>query len=168
MRDMIVEVPNGVEVKSDGSAVYVKGPNGEASKAIKAKFTLSIKDGRVEVETASAPLKNMIKAHVRNLIKGVTEGFQKKMVIRYAHFPVTIEVKGKHVFIKNFLGEKRPRKTKLCGSAKIDVKGQIITISGPSLEDVSETAANLRRATKIKEKDGRVFQDGIYMSEEGD
>ncbi|MEM4336168.1 MAG: 50S ribosomal protein L6 [Candidatus Anstonellales archaeon] len=168
MRDIVVEVPKGVEVKSDGSAVYVKGPKGEASKLIKAKFTLSVKDGRVEVEAASAPLKNTIKAHVRNLIKGVTEGFQKKMVIRYAHFPITIEVKGKDVLIKNFLGEKKPRKTKVCGNAKIEVRGQEIVISGPSLEDVSETAANLRRATRIKEKDGRVFQDGIYPTEEGE
>ncbi|MGB9719170.1 MAG: 50S ribosomal protein L6 [Candidatus Anstonellales archaeon] len=165
MRDIVVEVPNGVEVKSDGSAIHVKGPKGEASKLIKAKFTLSIKEGRVEVEAASAPLKNTIKAHVRNLIRGVTEGFQKRMVIRYAHFPVTIEVKGKTVLIKNFLGEKRPRMTKLCGSTKIDVKGQEVILSGPSLEDVSETAANLRRTTRIKEKDGRVFQDGIYPKE---
>ncbi len=168
MRDMIVEIPKGVEVKTDGSAVHVKGPKGEASKLIKAKFTLSIKEGKVEVETANAPLKNTVKAHIRNLIKGVTEGFQKKMLIRYAHFPVTIEVKGKSVFIKNFLGEKKPRKTKLCGDSKIEVKGQEIIISGPSLEDVSETAANLRRATRIKEKDGRVFQDGIYPVDEGD
>jgi len=162
MREIVVEVPEGVEIKTDGSVIYVKGPKGEASKKIGSKFTLSVKDGKVEVDTASAPLKNTIKAHVRNLIKGVTEGFQKKMVARYAHFPITIEVKGNIVFIKNFLGEKNPRKAKICGNSKIEVKGQEIIISGPSLEDVSETAANLRRATRIKEKDGRVFQDGIY------
>jgi len=166
MRDIVVEVPNGVEVKSDGSAVYAKGPKGEASKIIKAKFTLSVKDGKVEVEAASPALKNTIKAHVRNLVKGVTEGFTKKMVIRYAHFPVTIEAKGNTVLIKNFLGEKKPRKAKICGNTKIEVKGQEIILSGPSLEDVNETAANLRRATRIKEKDGRVFQDGIYPAGE--
>ena len=65
--------------------------------------------------------------------------------------------------IKNFLGEKQPRKTTVIGEkTKVEVKGQVLTISGPDKDAVGQTASNIKQATKIKEKDSRVFQDGFY------
>ncbi|HID72385.1 TPA: 50S ribosomal protein L6, partial [Candidatus Micrarchaeota archaeon] len=104
-----------------------------------------------------------VESLVNSMCKGVKDGFEKKMKILFAHFPISIEVKGKDIFVKNFLGERAPRKTSLVGDAtKLQVKGQSITISGPDKEAVGQTAANLRTITRIKEKDGRIFQDGIY------
>ena len=105
-----------------------------------------------------------INAHLRNMTKGAAGEYTKEMQIIFAHFPVTIEVKGKDVFIKNFLGEKQPRMAKIHGNAKIETSGQIITIKGHNKEDVGQTANNLKRATKITNKDNRIFQDGIYYS----
>jgi large subunit ribosomal protein L6 len=42
------------------------------------------------------------------------------------------------------------------------VKGQNVRVYGTSLDDVSQTAANIRLACKIRNKDSRVFQDGLY------
>jgi large subunit ribosomal protein L6 len=108
------------------------------------------------------------KAIIESAIKGVTEGYSKKLKVLYAHFPATLEVKGKDLLIKNFLGEKNPRKAKIVGdSTKVDAKGQQLTISGPDKESVGQTLANLRAAIKIRKFDPRVFQDGIYETEEG-
>ena len=67
--------------------------------------------------------------------------------------------------IKNFLGEKQPRKTRIVGNTKLEVKGQEVTVSGCDKDAIGATIANLRTATKIKDKDPRVFQDGLYVIE---
>ena len=162
--DMSVSVPEGVSVSVDGSTVHVKGPKGEISKEFSKRAKVSVQGNEVVVEAKPA-LKGTIEAVVRNMIKGVTEGHVKKLKVLYAHFPITVEVKGKEIIIKNFLGEKQPRKTKIHGDAKVEVKGQLITVSGIDKEAVGQTAANLKSAVKIKGKDIRVFQDGIYEVE---
>jgi len=45
-------------------------------------------------------------SHIKNLVKGVSEGFECKMTIVYAHFPMQVKVEGKTLVIGNFLGEK--------------------------------------------------------------
>jgi large subunit ribosomal protein L6 len=67
--------------------------------------------------------------------------------------------------IKNFLGEKQPRKAKIVGQTKVEAKGQEMTVSGLSKEEVGQTIANLKSATRIRNRDSRVFQDGFYIIE---
>ena len=43
------------------------------------------------------------------------------------------------------------------------MKGQNVRVYGPSLDDVSQTAANIRKACRMRNKDTRVFQDGLYF-----
>jgi len=69
------------------------------------------------------------------------------------------------VTIENFTGERSPRIAKIMGDAKVMPKGDDVTVQGINIEDVSQTAANIERATKIKKKDPRVFLDGIYTYE---
>ena len=49
--------------------------------------------------------------YLQNLIKGVQAGFEYKMRLVYAHFPINVNIEdgGKLVEIRNFLGEKRVR-----------------------------------------------------------
>jgi large subunit ribosomal protein L6 len=50
----------------------------------------------------------------------------------------------------------------------VSVVGEDVVIQGPSLEDVSQTAANIELATKTKGKDQRVFLDGLYIYSKGE
>ncbi len=102
-------------------------------------------------------------AHIRNMIVGVTKGYEYKMKIVFAHFPIKASVKGDTFMIENFLGEKHPRKARILGITKVNVKGDLVDLTGPDVEAVGQTAANIERATKIKGFDPRVFQDGIYI-----
>jgi large subunit ribosomal protein L6 len=99
------------------------------------------------------------------MLVGATKGFEYKMKIVYAHFPIKTAIKGDTFVIENFLGEKFPRKTKILGVTKVQVKGDQVVLNGPNVEDVGQTAANIEKATKIKGFDPRVFQDGIYITE---
>ncbi|HLE65245.1 MAG TPA: 50S ribosomal protein L6, partial [Candidatus Bathyarchaeia archaeon] len=104
-------------------------------------------------------------AHVRNMIKGVTKGYKYSLRTVYAHFPVTVKVdeKARTLRIENFTGEKTPRFAQILDSVKVTVKGEDIFVEGTDLKAVSQTAANIQNATRIKKKDQRVFLDGIYV-----
>ncbi|MCQ2976527.1 MAG: 50S ribosomal protein L6 [archaeon] len=168
-----IEIPEGVEVIVN-EEVSVKGPNGQTSR----EFTypnvdIKVEDDVVVLETAFPKKadKSMIgttRAHIQNMITGVTDGFTYRMKIVFAHFPMTVKAQGDKVTIDNFIGERHPRSAKIVGDAKVSVKGDEVIITGVNKEDVGQTMANLEQATKIKGKDPRVFQDGIYLvSREG-
>jgi large subunit ribosomal protein L6 len=161
---MMIEVPDGITIQVDGHKVTAKGPNGEVQKVFSKRASIKLEGSKLEV-SANKALKGTIEAIVENMVTGVNEGFTRKLKVLYAHFPISIEVKGKDILIKNFLGERQPRKTALVGSTKVEVKGQNVTVSGPDKEAVGQTIANLKTSMKVKEKDGRIFQDGIYESE---
>jgi len=69
------------------------------------------------------------------------------------------------VIIENFGGERRPRKASIQGDVRIKIGGDDISVQGIDFECVTQTAANIQQATKIKKKDPRVFLDGIYVFE---
>jgi large subunit ribosomal protein L6 len=86
------------------------------------------------------------------------------MEVFYSHFPMQVSVDGDHVVIENFLGERAPRRTPIHGDTEVQVDGEEITLSGPSIEDVGQTAADIEQLTRVQEKDTRVFQDGVYIT----
>jgi large subunit ribosomal protein L6 len=73
--------------------------------------------------------------------------------------------KERKLLIENFTGEKTPRIVRIVGDSTVRVSGDEIVIQGINLQDVSQSAANIEQATKIKDKDQRVFLDGIYIFE---
>ena len=159
-----IEIPEGVEVSLSGKSLKAKGKNGEVEREFRGSpVEIAVEGNKVKVGAKSRAMEGTVAAHVRSMLKGVTEGFQKTLVMKYAHFPMSIEVKEKEVLIKNFLGEKVARKAKIHGNAKVEVNGQEIVVSGPDMEGVGQTAANIRQVTKVKGKDIRIFQDGIYI-----
>jgi len=166
-----IAVPEKVRVTIDKGTIKVKGPQGEISKRLShPKVKLEVK-GKNIVVTSELPRKaekalvGTYGAHIRNMLRGATDGFEYKMKIVYAHFPIKASVKGNVFLVENFLGEKFARKTKILGSTKVSIKGDQVVLNGPNVEDVGQTAANIERATKIKGFDPRVFQDGIYIIE---
>ena len=174
--ERIIEIPENVEVSIEGDTtkgytVKVKGPLGENSRFLKFRGVYIEKINnhiKVYAKEEKSRLKAMVgtfTAHIRNLIKGVTEGFEYKLKVVYSHFPIKLRVEGNEVIIENFLGEKYPRRAKIVGRAKVEIRGQEIIVKGIDKEECGQTAANLEQATKIKRLDPRVFQDGIYIVE---
>jgi large subunit ribosomal protein L6 len=166
-----VEIPENVEGMLDGRTVTIKGEKGELTRDFShAPINIQL-DGKTVTVQASWPRKKeaalvgTVRSHIQNMIKGVTKGFTYKLKIVFSHFPITVKIQGKTLTIQNFTGERNPRKAKIMGDTKVTVKGDDIIVQGINLEDVSQTAANIQNATKIRNKDPRVFLDGIYVSE---
>ncbi|WP_404980405.1 50S ribosomal protein L6 [Candidatus Hadarchaeum sp.] len=166
-----IELPDGVEVKVEGKRVEVSGKKGALSREFDFPG-LEIKiQGRVIIGTISSLRRRdkaalgVFKAHLMNMIKGVTEGFVYKLRTVYSHFPITVKVEGKRVTIHNFLGEKSPRVAEIVGDVSVEVNGDEIIVRGINKDDVGQTAFNIEQATSVKYRDRRIFQDGCYIVE---
>ncbi|CAH1756257.1 6591_t:CDS:2 [Entrophospora sp. SA101] len=109
-----------------------------------------------------------VKTHIKNMIIGVTKGFEYKMRYVYAHFPINVHIDGSDVEIRNFIGEKVIRRVKMLESVTIEVSKDIkdeLVLTGNDLENVSQSAADIQHSTTVKNKDIRKFLDGVYVSE---
>jgi len=163
-----IQIPDGVKVNLKGSMLQVQGPLGNVYKNFKKiPVLIEINNDKILLRKTGERKKhlailNTSKSLIQTLCVGVVDGFTIKMKIVYSHFPITVKVEGKNVLIENFQGERAPRISPIKGAAKVTVKGDDVIITGPVLTDVSQTAANIQLKSKVKNKDHRVFLDGIY------
>jgi large subunit ribosomal protein L6 len=163
-------LPNGVDIKKEDKKIIVKGSQGEASKEFNfGKIKYEKKDGKIVISHPAATrnekrMINTITAHIKNLINGVQNKFEYKLKVCSSHFPINVEIKGNNVLIKNFLGEKTPRKCELPIGAEVEINKDIITIKSSNREIAGQAAANFETATKVRNRDRRVFQDGIFIT----
>ena len=166
-----VEIPEDVDVKIDGRIVTVRGEKGELTRDFShTPISIHLEGKTITVKAnwprkREAALVGTVFSHIQNMITGVTKGFTYKLKTVFSHFPISVKVREKTVVIENFTGERSPRIAKIMGDTKIIVKGEDVIVKGINIEDVSQTAANIQNATKIRRKDPRVFLDGIYVYE---
>ncbi|MCX9083948.1 MAG: 50S ribosomal protein L6 [Candidatus Methanoperedens sp.] len=167
-----IQIPQGVNINIDMVNVSISGPQGQLQKKLwYPGVAIKKADSEVVVETNSSRREQLAilgtyESHLKNMITGVTKGYESTMKIVYSHFPIQIKIEGNKVIIGNFLGEKKARKANIMGSTKVILKGDQVILTGINKEDVGQTAANIRQATKIRKYDPRVFQDGVYLVEQ--
>lgn len=167
-----IEVPDKVQVNIESSIVKVKGPKGENERIVNNPrievlkennfLVLRTRDNFNSVQ-ADKVFMNSIEAHLKNMFKGVLNNYIAKVKVCSGHFPMQVKAEAGFISIKNFLGEKIPRKARIIGKTKTEIKGDIIEITGTDKEHVSQTAANLEQATRITNRDRRIFQDGCFI-----
>ncbi|MBU0907597.1 MAG: 50S ribosomal protein L6 [Nanoarchaeota archaeon] len=104
-------------------------------------------------------------AHIKNMFSGLNEKFVYKLESCNVHFPMTLKVEGTEVLVNNFIGEKKPRRAKILPGVEVKIEGAKITVTSSDREAAGQTAANLEKATSLKGRDRRIFQDGIYITE---
>lgn len=165
-----IEIPEGVSVELHKDILKVKGSQGENERHLVLRGLEFKIDGKKIIFGCKKTTKkekkriNTMKAHIANLIGGVNEKYEYKLKACFVHFPVTLEHKGHEVIIKNFLGEKTPRKAKIPKGAEVKIEKDIIKVTSTNKEIAGQAAANLETATKIRKRDRRVFQDGIFIT----
>ena len=171
--EVVVNVREEVVVDIDGYVVRVKGPKGELVRRLMHPcLVLSKKDNSIVIKSKEKKVfkrhkmfAHTFRAHINNMVKGVVDGFEYKMKICSGHFPMTVNVDKGYVVVKNFLGEKVPRRTKVIEGVNIKIDGDIIILSGIDKEKVAQMAAKIEQVTVIKNRDRRIFQDGCYIIE---
>jgi large subunit ribosomal protein L6 len=166
-----LEIPEEVSAEVDHLELTVEGPNGSVTRRLwYPDVSVAVEDGQVVIESPAddAGTKSTLgtfESHVRNMFHGVIEGWEYEMEVFYSHFPMQVAVEGEEVVIENFLGERAPRRTTIHGQTEVEVDEEIVTLQGPSIEDVGQTAADIEQLTRVQDKDVRVFQDGVYITQ---
>ena len=166
-------IPAGVTITRDGDNFVVKGSKGElVCRMYHPMIAFTVENGEVTIATESTrrsvlALVGTYKALLHVMSKGVTEGYEYHMKIVFNHFPIQAKVAGNRVEIANFLGEKQARYALISDGVKVKIQGDEVILTGISREDVGNTAANIEQACKVRNRDPRVFQDGIYITSRG-
>ena len=164
-------IPDEVEARTDHLDLIVEGPNGSVQRRLwYPDVSVSVADGAVVIESDADDAETMstigtFASHVENAFYGVTDGWEYEMEIFYSHFPMDVRTEGGEVVIENFLGERAPRRTGIHGDTEVEIDGETIVLRGPDIEDVGQTAADIEQLTRVTDKDVRVFQDGVYVTE---
>jgi len=166
-----IEIPAGIEATLEGRVITMKKDSNEIKRAVLGdvkvskegnKIILSVKKAKKDEKRAFGT----IKSHVKNMIEGLTTGFEYELEICNVHFPMTVAFdKTKSEFIiKNLLGEKSPRILKTAGKIEVEIKAPKIKIKSHNLEYAGQVAANLEKVSRIRYRDRNKFQDGIFIT----
>jgi large subunit ribosomal protein L6 len=165
-----IEIPEEVEVSVIENEIIIKGKEGENKRKFNL-YNLEIekKDKEIILGCKKATKRekkrtNTLVAHIKNMIKGVQKKFEYELKICSSHFPITAKVEGDKIIIKNFIGEKVDREVKISENVDIEINKDIIKIKSINRELAGQIAADLEKITKIKKKDRRIFQDGIFIT----
>jgi large subunit ribosomal protein L6 len=173
MAAITIEIPSGIQIEIKDSRITTKGSLGSNTRRFNdALLNVAVEKGKLLIKPVEH--KQLVKKagmasiafakQVKNDIEGVGAYYERSMQVVFAHFPITVEVSGDKVLIKNIIGERAARVAAIAGATKVEIKGANLRIYGTNINDVSQTCANLRKACRIRRKDTRVFQDGVYFS----
>jgi len=163
-------IPESVKADIRDNVFFVEGRLGKLQKNItRIPVVVQIQDKKIVIRPHGRRKKdlaitNTARSILSSMLTGVEKGFTYRLKIVSAHFPMSVKLKGDKVNVENYFGERSPRTSQIVGqTTKVTVAGEDVIVQGPSLEDVSQTAANIELSTKMKGKDQRVFLDGLYI-----
>lgn len=159
-----IEIPKGVEVKIEDNVVIVKGPKGELQKKIRPEIKVEVKENEILVSPEKETKKTnafwgLTRTLIFNMIKGVTEGYEKKLEIQGVGYKTNLE--GEDLVLQ--VGFSHPVKIDKVEGIKFEVEKNIITISGIDKELVGQIAAKIRKVRKPEPYKGKGIR---YLGEE--
>jgi large subunit ribosomal protein L6 len=162
-------VPESVKLSLNKKIVTVKGEKGEVSKEFKMPRFVFNTEGNKLIITCNGynvyDRRNFctIKAHIKNMVHGVNNGYVYYLKICSSHFPMNVTISKNKFVVKNLLGEKVPRELKIKEGVTVTINGTEIELKGIDLEKVSTAASDMEQLTRNTARDRRIFQDGIYI-----
>jgi large subunit ribosomal protein L6 len=152
-----IDIPSGVDIKVDGSAVTVKGPKGELSLAVASPIEVKVEDGQILVtrpndERDSRSLHGLTRTLISNQIVGVTQGYSKGLEIVGTGYRVA--QKGNS--LEFALGFSHSITVDPPAGISFTVDGNTkLTVHGIDKQAVGEVAANIRKLRKPEPYKGK-------------
>ena len=159
-----IELPAGTTISTSDGVLSVKGKNGELSRALDRAVTVNVSDNQVTVSVADEDNKaqralwGTFASHVKNMVQGVSEGFEKKLEVNGVGYRVSLQGND----LKLEVGFSHPVLFPLPDGVKAAVEKNLITLSSIDKELLGDTAAKIRAIRKPEPYKGK----GIKYSDE--
>ena len=140
-----ISIPNGLEVKIDGSSLKFKKSNNEKELDLKGHVDVKIEDGKIEFspkgeDRQSRAYWGTYRALTNNIVLGLTEGFSKQLEINGVGYRAAM--KGKVLELN--LGFSHPINFESPKGIEISVDKNVVTIKGDDKQQVGQVAAEIR------------------------
>ena len=167
----IIKVPDEVKVEVVDTTVHVSKAKEAVSRTFvipRVKIVLNNKEIVLSAKKATKREKKLLystRAHIQNMILGVQQPYVYVLKVCSGHFPITVSLANGILSVKNFLGEKIARTTRILTSTVVNVEGSSITVTSADKEAAGRVASNIELMMKISKRDRRVFQDGIFITQ---
>lgn len=151
-----INLPQGVSAQFKDGIISVKGPKGELSREIKSPATVTVNEQElvlsvdIKAKNASAYW-GLYRALVKNMVIGVSEGFEKKLEINGVGYKVAVNA-GK---INLSLGYSHPIEFNLPQGVTASAEGNVITLSSIDNELLGNTAHKIRSFRKPEPYKGK-------------
>ena len=142
----LIAIPPKVKVEVKGQKVFVEGPKGKLDWELPRRTSLKVENGKVVVsregdDARAKALHGLSRALVNNMVRGVSEGFVKKLEIQGVGFKAAVA--GNNVNMN--LGYSHPITYPIPAQIKVTVEENTkLTIEGPDRQLVGQVAAELR------------------------
>ncbi|MGE0269044.1 MAG: 50S ribosomal protein L6 [Candidatus Omnitrophota bacterium] len=152
-----IELPKEVKVNVDGSQVKMEGPKGKMNLQVPSGIAVELKENKLAVNRLSNAKQHRanhgtIRAHLANMLTGLTQGHKKELEIQGIGFRAQLQGK-KIVFI---LGFSHPVEFNIPDDVKVTVPTQTsIIIEGISAQRVGQVAASIRDLKKVEPYKGK-------------
>ena len=144
---MPIPVPQGVEVRIDGSHVSVKGPKGELSRDLNQEMRIEQSDGQVVVSRPSEQprhraMHGLTRTLVANMVVGVSDGFSKTLELQGVGYRA--QMQGRDLVLA--VGYSHPVQVPPPEGIEFEVEGTTrIIVKGINREHVGQMAADVRK-----------------------
>ena len=163
-------IPTGVEVTKDATSLTVKGPKGTLKKIFRDDIEIKIADKKINLNVKrndkfSKSLWGTYASHIKNMIAGVQNPYQKKLILEGVGFKS--EVKGKEFVFA--LGFSHPVVVKIPEGITATADKNNITIVGIDKELVGSFTAAIRALKKPEPYKGKGmrYEDEVIRRKQG-
>jgi large subunit ribosomal protein L6 len=151
-----IAIPAKTEISVSGNVITVKGPKGTLTKPGSRHVSIDIGAEGVQVQAKSESLEarasvGTYASHIRNMIEGVTNGYEKKLLIEGVGFKW--DVQGKTLNLS--LGLSHPVKVAIPEGLTVTADKAVLSIKGNDLEQVGQFAADIRSMKKPEPYKGK-------------
>lgn len=151
-----IEIPSGVTITVDPDTIKVAGPKGTLSQFTMEGINVSQKDGNLVVSRANDEPKirakhGLMRALLNNMIKGVSQGFSKKLELNGVGYRVALAGEG----LKLNVGLSHDVNYALPAGVTAAVEQNTITITGINKQQVGQVASEIRSIKKPEPYKGK-------------
>jgi large subunit ribosomal protein L6 len=141
-----ITIPAQVKVEIKGQKVLVEGPKGKLDFEVPRRATVKLEGGQLLVtrsaeDSESKAMHGLSRSILNNMVKGVSDGYVKKLEIQGVGFKAAVQ--GKNVNLS--LGYSHPIHYPIPDQIKVTVEDNTkVTIEGPNKQTVGQVAAEIR------------------------